>query len=952
MSPKTPPEMFTEALHLRRLGLSVIAIHAPGMPLPTGTEEDQAGKMPLIPWKEYQTRLPTEEEVQARWNRWPNANIGVVTGAVSGVLVLDVDGKEGAESLKQFAPVPVTWRSTTGRGEHLWFKHPGGVIRNFARRLPGLDLRGDGGFVVAPPSTHRLGSRYGWTIPPEEAELADPPAWLLELTNKQQDVHQIRNPDDWENLLQGVPEGQRHEAALRIAGHYFSAGWGPREIETLLVGWAMQCVPPFDVEEIKRIVRDLAAKDATKVAQILSPLGFLGDNPTPEAVEGALRRIVVGLKGADRLKQKAIRERVVERLKQLNVPSAAGFVDAAFNDASQRQDKSDEPTEKPDIESLRERCASILQAADPFQLMRDEIKALGFGGDSRPVEVTYLSGTTRLLKLVRGAMPAHLQLLAQSGTGKNYTMDTALSLFPSSAYHRIDAGSPRVLIYDSADLEHRIAVFGEADSIPRGEDNPAASAIRNLAQDHYLHYKVVVKDPESGNFTVKDIVKPGPSVLVTTAVKSLGQQLGTRTFIYPVSDDPGQIGKALEMRGEIEEKGVKDPDPALVAYQEYLQALAPWDVVVPFATALSRAIRKVSPAAPRILRDYNRLLSLIKAVAILRHQHRRRGSDGRLVAELEDYETVRELIQEMYVATVTELSQGVREAIEAVRVLRETGSDKVTVKAVADHLGVHKMTAHRRVGKALWHGWLTNSERRNRPADLALGEPLPAQEVLPASAELEPFQEVYADTPEIGVTALPLQEAQSFQGIVDNTLQSLAQNACARNTPTKTSEFTQRSETVTRSHPKGGLLHTTEQTESPGQQGSSGLSKDPYQDRGGGLSAPQDLLDSTAGRFGRYTLDDFLEPPSREDIEHAYLHWEVPIGACRGEMVLDLSLSEAEDLHGWIDVDPGRRAEFHSLLRALEIRVQYPNARAGTCPLCGYPKPGWLEIANKGRTAS
>jgi hypothetical protein len=112
------------ALRLHALGLSVFPVHAPGMPLPKGANEDRSGKIPLVAWKTFQERQPTPEEILGWWRKWPDANIGVVTGRVSGVIVLDVDGAEGEESLKEFVH-PTTWHSRTGRGHHFFFQYPG-----------------------------------------------------------------------------------------------------------------------------------------------------------------------------------------------------------------------------------------------------------------------------------------------------------------------------------------------------------------------------------------------------------------------------------------------------------------------------------------------------------------------------------------------------------------------------------------------------------------------------------------------------------------------------------------------------------------------------------------------------------------------------------------------------------------------------------------------------------
>jgi hypothetical protein len=109
-----------------------------------------------------------------------------------------------------------------------------------------------------------------------------------------------------------------------------------------------------------------------------------------------------------------------------------------------------------------------------------------------------------------GAMPVHLLLVGQASAGKSYLLGIVLRFLPDEAFHVIDAGSPRVLIYDKADLQHRVIVFGEADSLSAGEDNPGASAVRNLLQEHLLSYKVTIRDPETREYCVKDVNKPGP----------------------------------------------------------------------------------------------------------------------------------------------------------------------------------------------------------------------------------------------------------------------------------------------------------------------------------------------------------------------------------------------------------------------------------------------------------
>jgi hypothetical protein len=384
---------------------------------------------------------------------------------------------------------------------------------------------------------------------------------------------------------------------------------------------------------------------------------------------------------------------------------------------------------------LEAEARPVLEAPDPLALVAAELRRLGYGGDLTPALITYLSMTTRLLAMRPGAMPGHLLLVGPPSAGKSYTLNQVLRLFPPEAYCVIDAGSPRVLIYLDADLRHRAVVFSEADSLPAGEDNPAASAVRNLAQDHFLHYKVTVRDPETGEFTVREINKPGPSVLVTTAVRPLGGQLGTRLFTLPVPEDADKIREALRAQAELELGEPPEPDRALVAFQALLQAQAPWEVEVPFVRELAEAVGR-SANATRILRDFQRLLSLVKAVALLRHRHRDRLPNGRVVATIQDYDAIYRLVGPMYEASLSGATEQVRAVVGTVRELRAAGVPRVTYSAVARRLGLHPEQVKRWARVALDHDWLVNrAERPHQPADLDLGEPLPERTGLPEPSD-------------------------------------------------------------------------------------------------------------------------------------------------------------------------------------------------------------------------
>jgi hypothetical protein len=119
------------------------------------------------------------------WASCPLANLGLRTGALSGLVVLDVDGPQGQASLRALVErhgrFRAAWVRTGSGGWHAYLAHPGVQVHNSVGDLgDGLDVRGDGGYIVAPPSVHHCGGRYRWhSTPPDE--LPAMPSWLVEL---------------------------------------------------------------------------------------------------------------------------------------------------------------------------------------------------------------------------------------------------------------------------------------------------------------------------------------------------------------------------------------------------------------------------------------------------------------------------------------------------------------------------------------------------------------------------------------------------------------------------------------------------------------------------------------------------------------------------------------------------------------------------------------------------
>jgi Bifunctional DNA primase/polymerase, N-terminal len=157
-------------------GFSVIPI-----PLPQPGISD--GKTPVIPWQAYQSRRPSIHELETWFGSEP-MNVAVVTGQVSHVVVVDADGDDGFAWCERLPYTP--WQTKTAKGVHLYFRHPNVPVANRVRlrtnhgRLP-VDVRGDGGFVIAPGSLHASGVRYlaigNWTAPAARVPVFNPD-WL------------------------------------------------------------------------------------------------------------------------------------------------------------------------------------------------------------------------------------------------------------------------------------------------------------------------------------------------------------------------------------------------------------------------------------------------------------------------------------------------------------------------------------------------------------------------------------------------------------------------------------------------------------------------------------------------------------------------------------------------------------------------------------------------------
>jgi hypothetical protein len=163
----------------------------------------------------------------------------------------------------QHSALPATVESITARGRHIFFLCPGRPVRNSAGKLaPGVDVRGDGGYVLAPPSIHPTGKAYCWSVDSART-FAAAPDWLVTLIAKPASgARASTQPSEWRELVKGVAEGARDCTAARLAGYLLRRRIDPFVVLELLHSWnATRCTPPLPEKDIERIIESIAMRE-------------------------------------------------------------------------------------------------------------------------------------------------------------------------------------------------------------------------------------------------------------------------------------------------------------------------------------------------------------------------------------------------------------------------------------------------------------------------------------------------------------------------------------------------------------------------------------------------------------------------------------------------------------------------------------------------------------------
>lgn len=228
--------------------------------LPVRPEE----KRPFMTnWLQYtKTRAP-KNMVENWFANLTGAGVGVVTGRISNMVVLDVERgcPYPIEELLRKYPTQMVARSGGG-GYHLFYLYPTNQVRvaNRVRIFDGADLRADGGFIVLPPTMHPSGNRYEWV---KRGPLGAFPVALLDL----QAQPRVQG-DGWiTEALRGVSEGGRNDTCARLAGYFFKKGMNYDIVEALLLDWNERNEPPLPVHEVRTTIKSIERSHASGGSQ-------------------------------------------------------------------------------------------------------------------------------------------------------------------------------------------------------------------------------------------------------------------------------------------------------------------------------------------------------------------------------------------------------------------------------------------------------------------------------------------------------------------------------------------------------------------------------------------------------------------------------------------------------------------------------------------------------------
>jgi hypothetical protein len=399
----------------------------------------------------------------------------------------------------------------------------------------------------------------------------------------------------------------------------------------------------------------------------------------------------------------------------------------------------------PNIEELETAAGDLINCPNILARFGTEVESAGLVGETGNAKILYLALTTRLFE-----RPTSIAIKGVSAGGKSFTVEQVLKFFPPAAYFVRTGMSERAIIYSTEDYRYRFIIIFEAAGM---NSDLMSYLIRTLLSEGRVVYEVVEKTKMG--LRPRRIEKEGPTGLITTTTApKLHPENETRLLSLGVIDTPDQTRAVMQALAADDAAKMNPVNYALWHTLQTWLATGERRVAIPFAAALAG---RVPPVAVRLRRDFQLLLTLIRAHALLHRQTRDRDNQGRVVATVADYAAVRDLVAKLFSEGIeATVPATVRETVEAVRACvggsvgvgvgdpnGGSNTSEVSLTTLAKTMRLDKNSVHHRVRRAIERGFLVNrEEKRGMPAKIALADPLPDElEILPDPALLERWSE-------------------------------------------------------------------------------------------------------------------------------------------------------------------------------------------------------------------
>lgn len=383
--------------------------------------------------------------------------------------------------------------------------------------------------------------------------------------------------------------------------------------------------------------------------------------------------------------------------------------------------------------------------------LESSLRRHGYVGDTSPAKLAYLTLVSALFD-----EPVSTLIKGASGAGKSHALKSAKRYVPGEAYQEFAGMSEKALLYlgPETDLKHKTLIIQEAAGYTKGEGR---AFLRQLLTEGHVRYATVNSTSDTGlKSEIMEGVRGPTGLIMTTTANALHHEDENRMLSVTVEPSHDEIKAALMAKLSAGTQGpsAEELEPWHAAYfeaRDYLKAGG--GVVVPYGGDI---VNKLAVSNPRLMRDIPKVITLIQTLALLQADRRERDADGKIVATLEDYGHIREIVEEPLAYGLKQsIPDGVRRVVEAVDALKgrlkhprgdrlpfdtDALDGPITQGVVAEYLGADRGTVSRNIHKAVAEEYLIDrNPGQGRSADLEVGPvELLDGRVLPLPDELVP----------------------------------------------------------------------------------------------------------------------------------------------------------------------------------------------------------------------